>query len=92
MSNAFGLVLDSASVRRAAAEGVSETVIAAVLPLHERSAEQIVAELSALELEGDQAHQAISTRLSARCAGRTQASESFGIAGAATAIGRGHSQ
>jgi hypothetical protein len=38
-------------VRWAAAEGVSETVIAAVLLLHERSVEQIVADLSALELE-----------------------------------------
>ena len=51
MTNAFGVVLDNTSVRWAAAEGVSETVIAAVLLLHERSVEQIVAELSAVELE-----------------------------------------
>jgi hypothetical protein len=38
-------------VRWAAAEGVSETVIAAVLLLHERSVQQIVAELTAVELE-----------------------------------------
>ena len=30
MSNAFGFVLDEASVRRAAVEGVPETVIAAI--------------------------------------------------------------
>jgi hypothetical protein len=41
MTNAFRIVLDSASVRRAAAEGVSETVIAAVLLLHEQSASDI---------------------------------------------------
>jgi hypothetical protein len=37
MSNAFGVVLDSASARRAAVEGVPETVIAAIYLLHERS-------------------------------------------------------
>jgi len=36
MTNRFGVVLHSESVRWAAAEGVSETVIAAVLLLHER--------------------------------------------------------
>jgi hypothetical protein len=40
-TNAFCVVLDSASVRRAVAEGVSETVIAAVLLFHERSVEEI---------------------------------------------------
>ncbi len=38
-------------MRWAAAEGVSETVIAAVLLLHERSVEEIAPELSATELE-----------------------------------------
>ena len=38
-------------MRWAAAEGVSETVIAAVLLLHERSVKEIAAELSAAELE-----------------------------------------
>ena len=37
MTNAFGVVLDSAGMRRAAAEGVPETVIAAIYLLHERS-------------------------------------------------------
>jgi hypothetical protein len=45
MTNAFGVVLDSASVRRAAVEGVTETVIAAVLLLHERSIEEIASKL-----------------------------------------------
>ena len=51
MTNAFGVVLDGASVRWAAAEAVSETVIAAVLLLHEKSVEEIVARLGAVELE-----------------------------------------
>ena len=51
MSNRFDILLHPDDVRWAAAEGVSETVIAAVLLLHERSVEQIVAELSAVELE-----------------------------------------
>ena len=51
MTNRFGVLLYRDDVRWAAAEGVSETIIAAVLLLHERSVEQIVAELSALELE-----------------------------------------
>ena len=38
-------------MRWAAAEGVSETVIAAVLLLHERSVKEIAAELSAAELD-----------------------------------------
>jgi hypothetical protein len=38
-------------VRWAIAEGVSQTVIAAVLLLHERIVEEIVPNLSALELE-----------------------------------------
>ena len=51
MTNRFGVVLHTESVRWAAAEGVSETVIAAVLLLHERSVEEIVAKLGAVELE-----------------------------------------
>jgi hypothetical protein len=51
MTNAFGLVLDSASLRWAAAEGVPEAVIAAVLLLHERSVDDIVAKLTPGELE-----------------------------------------
>jgi hypothetical protein len=45
MTNRFGVLIDPDDVRWAAAEGVTETVIAAVLLLHERSVEQIVAEL-----------------------------------------------
>jgi hypothetical protein len=51
MTNRFDVLLYADDVRWAAAEGVSETVIAAVLLLHERSVQQIVAELSAVELE-----------------------------------------
>jgi hypothetical protein len=51
MTNAFGVVLDSASVRWAAAKGVPETVIAAVLLLHERSIDEIVPKLRPGELE-----------------------------------------
>jgi len=51
MRNRFGVLLYRDDVRWAAAEGVSESVIAAVLLLHERSVQQIVAELSAAELE-----------------------------------------
>ena len=50
MTNAFGVVLDSASLRRATIEGVSETVIANYL-LHERSVDEIVAKLRPSELE-----------------------------------------
>ena len=45
MTNAFRIVLDSASVRRAAVEDVSETVIAAIYLLPERSVADIVAKL-----------------------------------------------
>ena len=55
MTNAFGVVLDSASVRWAAAEGVPETVIAAVLLLEEwgigGGIDEIVAKLGPGELE-----------------------------------------
>ena len=51
MANRFGVLLHPDDVCWAAAEGVSETVIAAVLLLHERSVKEIAAELSAAELD-----------------------------------------
>ena len=51
MINRFGVDLHPDSVRWAAAEGVSQGVIAAVLLLHERSVEEIVPQLSPPELE-----------------------------------------
>ena len=48
MTNRYGVMLDPSSLLWAAAEGVSETVIAAVLLLHERSVEEIVAKLGAV--------------------------------------------
>ena len=51
MTKSFGVELHPKSVRWAAAEGVSETVIAAVLLLHERSVDEIAPELSAAEVE-----------------------------------------
>ena len=51
MSNAFGFVLDDASLRRAAVEGVPETVIAAIYLLHERSVGEVAAKLRPDELE-----------------------------------------
>jgi hypothetical protein len=51
MTNRFGLDLHPKEVRWAAAEGVSEDVIAAVLLLHERSVEEIAPQLCPLELE-----------------------------------------
>ena len=51
MTNAFGVELHSESVRWAAAEGVSETVIAAVLLLHERGVDEIASKLGPDELE-----------------------------------------
>jgi hypothetical protein len=50
MTNCFGVVLHSESVRWAA-EGVSEDVIAGVLLLDERSVEEIAAKLVPRELE-----------------------------------------
>jgi hypothetical protein len=41
MANAFGIVLESASMKWAAAEGVPR--VAAILLLHERSVDDIVA-------------------------------------------------
>ena len=51
LSNAFGFVLDDASVRRAVVEGVPETVIAAIYLLHERSVGEVAAKLTPVELE-----------------------------------------
>ena len=51
MSNCFGVELHPDSVRWAAAEGVSQDVIAATLLLHERSVDEIAPQLSATELE-----------------------------------------
>ena len=51
MANRFGVLLHPDDVRWAATEGVSETVIAAALLLHERSVDEIVPKLSAAELE-----------------------------------------
>jgi hypothetical protein len=51
MTNRFGVDLHPKEVRWAAAEGVSEDVIAAVLLLHERSVDEIAPRLSAPELE-----------------------------------------
>ena len=50
MTNRFGVVLDNASVRRAAVEGVPESVIAAIYLLHERSVDEIAAKLRQDEL------------------------------------------
>jgi hypothetical protein len=51
MANPYGITLDDASLRWAAAEGVSESVIAAICLLDERSVDEIVAKLSPVELE-----------------------------------------
>ena len=48
--NAFGVILDDASVRRAAVEGVPETVIAAIYLLHENSVNDIASKLTPHEL------------------------------------------
>jgi hypothetical protein len=50
MSNRFGVTLHPDAQRWAAAERVSETVIAAVLLLHERRVEEVALKLSASEL------------------------------------------
>jgi hypothetical protein len=51
MNNPYGLVLDDASLRWAAAEGVSEAVIAAICLLETKSVDEIVARLTPAELE-----------------------------------------
>ena len=58
--NPFGIALDQALLRWAAAEGVTETVIAAVSLLHQRSVEEIAGKLTSAEL-------ADVTRLVSRC-------------------------
>ena len=50
MRNAFGVILDDASIRRAAVEGVPETVIAAIYLLHERSVDAVASKLTPDEL------------------------------------------
>ena len=51
MNNPYGLVLDAASLRWAAAESVPETVIAAICLLETRSVDEIVVRLTPAELE-----------------------------------------
>jgi hypothetical protein len=51
MTNPYGVVLDHASLRWAAAESVPETVIAAICLLETRSVDEIVAKLTPPELE-----------------------------------------
>ena len=50
MTNRFGLLLDAQDARWATAEGVSETIIAAVLLLHEKSVDEVAAKLRPDEL------------------------------------------
>jgi hypothetical protein len=49
--NRFDLILHPDDMRWAAAEGVSETVIAAVLLLHQKNVDEIAPKLGAPELE-----------------------------------------
>jgi hypothetical protein len=51
MGNPYGITLDDASLRWAAAEGVSEAVIAAICLLDQKSVDEIVAKLTTAELE-----------------------------------------
>jgi hypothetical protein len=51
MANAYGMTLDDHLLRWAAAEGVPETVIAAICLLEHRSVDETVAKLSPAELE-----------------------------------------
>ena len=51
MTNPYGVVLDDASLRWAAAESVPETVIAAICLLETRSVDEIVARLTPAELQ-----------------------------------------
>ena len=60
IGNLFGIALDQALLRWAAAEDMTETVIAAVSLLHERSVEEIAGKLTPAEL-------ADVTRLVSRC-------------------------
>ena len=79
-----GVVLDDASLRWAAAESVSETVIAAICLLETRSVDEIVATLTPAELE--QVHQdrrAESERLSSRSIRGPQGSPTHAVTEAA---------
>ena len=49
MANLYGITLDDASLRWAAAEGVPESVIAAICLLDEKSVGEIVARLTTAE-------------------------------------------
>jgi hypothetical protein len=51
IGNPYGITLDEASLRWAAAEGVPESVIAAICLLDEKGVDEIVAKLSTVELE-----------------------------------------
>ena len=51
MANRFGITLNEEDLRWAAAEGVSEAVIAAIRLIPERSVDEIVAKLTGRELE-----------------------------------------
>jgi hypothetical protein len=51
MINPYGVVLDDESIRWAAAEGVSEAVIAAICLLETKSVDEIVTGLTPVELE-----------------------------------------
>jgi hypothetical protein len=51
MGNPYGITLDDASLRWAAAEGVPEAVIAAICLLDQKSVDEIVARLTTAELE-----------------------------------------
>jgi hypothetical protein len=51
MGNPYGITLDDASLHWAAAEGVPESVIAAICLLDEKSVDEIVAKLTTAELE-----------------------------------------
>ncbi len=51
MGNPYGITLDAASLRWAAAEGVPESVIAAICLLGEKRVDEIVARLLPAELE-----------------------------------------
>ena len=50
MANPYGITLDDHSLRWAAAEGVSESVIAAICLLGAKTLDEIVARLSPVEL------------------------------------------
>jgi hypothetical protein len=86
MMSRFGFELHPQDVRWAAAEGVSQDVIAAVLLLHERSVDEIAPQLSAAELEQTIVLVGRSPRLYAR--GTPEALENKRVA--ATFAGRNH--